>query len=58
MISEPALGTLSRTDYKAWAQMALFIIYPYLSDGHKEVWLALSKVSLYFNIFVANCGIL
>ena len=45
-------------DYKAWAQMALFIIYPYLSDGHKEVWLALSKVSLYFNIFVANCGIL
>lgn len=31
-------------DYKAWAQMALFIIYPYLSDEDKEVWLALSKV--------------
>ena len=31
-------------DYKAWAQMALSIIYPYLSDGDKEIWVALSKV--------------
>ena len=31
-------------DYKAWAQMALYIIYPYLSDGDKEIWVALSKV--------------
>lgn len=31
-------------DYKAWAQMALFIIYCYLSDEDKKVWLALSKV--------------
>ena len=32
-------------DYKAWAQMALFIITPYLSDRDNAVWMALSKVS-------------
>ena len=32
-------------DYKAWAQMALFIMYPYLSNGDKAVWLSLSKVN-------------
>ncbi len=32
-------------DYKAWAQMALFIIYPYLSGGDREIWLCLTKVS-------------
>lgn len=32
-------------DYKAWAQMALFIIYPYLKNEDKTVWLALSKVN-------------
>ena len=31
-------------DYKAWAQMAVFIIFPYLTEGDKKVWLALSKV--------------
>ena len=32
-------------DYKAWAQMALFIICPYLTDEEVNVWLSLSKVS-------------
>lgn len=32
-------------DYKAWAQMALFIIYPYLTDEDRLVWVALSKVN-------------
>lgn len=32
-------------DFKAWAQMAPFIIGPYLREGQKEVWLALSKVA-------------
>ena len=32
-------------DYKAWAQMAPFIICPYLSEGDKSIWLALSKVN-------------
>lgn len=31
-------------DYKAWAQMALFIIGPYLPDSDRRVWLSLSKV--------------
>ena len=35
-------------DYKAWAQMAVFIIYPYLSESDKKVWLALSNVSYYY----------
>ena len=33
-------------DFKGWMQMALFIISLYLSDGQKEVLLALSKVSI------------
>ena len=33
-------------DFKGWMQMALFIISPYLSDGQKEVLVALSKVSI------------
>jgi hypothetical protein len=32
-------------DYKGWAQMALFVLYPYLSHADKAVWLSLSKVS-------------
>ena len=35
-------------DYKAWAQMAPYIIFPYLSPGDIAVWLALAKV-LYGN---------
>jgi len=31
-------------DYKAWAQMALFILGPYLSRAQQRVWLGLSKV--------------
>ena len=34
-------------DYKAWAQMSLFIIGPYLSAAERAVWLDLSKVSVY-----------
>lgn len=33
-------------DYKAWAQMALYIIYPYLSDNDKFLWIALSQVAI------------
>ena len=35
-------------DYKAWAQMALFIIGPYLSDCQKPVLFALSKVYIHY----------
>ena len=31
-------------DFKAWAQMALFIVGPYLDDDENSVWLSLSKV--------------
>ncbi|KAL5463290.1 hypothetical protein EMCRGX_G032182 [Ephydatia muelleri] len=31
-------------DYKAWSQMALFIISPYIGEGERKVLLALSKV--------------
>ena len=36
-------------DYKAWAQMALFVIGNYLSDDHRQVLLSLSKVKLVFH---------
>ena len=31
-------------DYKAWAQMCLFITWSYLTEGERKVWLCLSKV--------------
>jgi hypothetical protein len=31
-------------DYKAWAQMALSVVYPYLSVSDKTVLITLSKV--------------
>lgn len=35
-------------DCKAWAQMALFILGPYLSRAQQRVWLGLSKVCFNF----------
>ena len=32
-------------DFKAFAQIALFVLSPYLTASETEVWLALSKVS-------------
>ena len=34
-----------RRDFKAWAQMAPFIIGPYLNEGQMNVLLSFSKVS-------------
>ena len=31
-------------DFKAFAQMALFVLSPYLTASEIEMWLALSKV--------------
>ena len=31
-------------DFKAWMQMALFIIPPYVSDNEQACWFALAKV--------------
>ena len=31
-------------DFKAWAQMAIFILKPYLNEGQAAVWLSFSKV--------------
>ena len=33
-------------DFKAWAQMAVFILSPYLDDARKKVLLSLSKVHM------------
>ena len=33
-------------DFKAWMQMALFIIHSYISNDEKKCWLALSKVKV------------
>ena len=32
-------------DYKAWAQMAPFVLFPYLAEEHRTLWSALSRVS-------------
>eukprot|EP00731_Ephydatia_muelleri_P001801 Em0001g1801a len=31
-------------DFKAWAQMAIFILKPYLNEGQAAVWLSFSKL--------------
>lgn len=36
-------------DFKQWAQMSLFILWPYLDVQSKRLWLALSKVILTHN---------
>ena len=33
-------------DFKAWMQMALFIIHGYITNDEKRCWLALSKVKV------------
>ena len=45
-------------DYKAWAQMALFIIGSYIDASQKRVWLALSKVCINYAIHDPKCSIL
>ena len=45
-------------DYKAWAQMALFIIGSYIDASQKRVWLALSKVCINYAIHDTKCSIL
>ena len=47
-------------DFKEFAQLALFVLSPFLSSSEKEVWLALSKVYAFTHfilIFTAslNC---
>ena len=32
-------------DYKLWAQMAPFIIWPFITESQRRVWLSLSKVA-------------
>ena len=36
-------------DYKAFAQMALFVLGPYLPDSQKPLWITLSKVHAYIH---------
>ncbi len=38
--------SIVRSEYKAWAQVALFIS-PYLNEADKRVWLGLSKVWIF-----------
>ena len=47
-------------DYKAWAQMAPFVLFPYLAEEHRKLWLALSKVSLFLraNVIIIVVNIL
>ena len=44
--------------YKAWAQMALFIIGSCIDASQKWVWLALSKVCINYAIHDPKCSIL
>ena len=39
------VGSLVGRDFKAVAQMAPFVLTPYMDDNEKKVWLSLSKVS-------------
>ena len=39
-------------DFKAWAQMAVFILSPYLDDAQKKVLLSISKVQYHVLCFL------
>ena len=45
-------GSLVGRDFKVWAQMALFVIAPYLNNHQLKVWLYLSKVNIVYYIHV------
>ena len=40
-------------DFKAWVQMALFIIGPYLNDGELAVWKSFCKVMFIIFLFLS-----
>ena len=40
-------GSLVGRDIKAFAQMALFTLEPFLSAGEKEVWIAMLKMHIH-----------
>ena len=42
-------------DFKAWAQMALFIITPYLREEEATVWLNLTKVNVEMYLLYTSC---
>ena len=39
-------------DFKALAQVSLFLLTPYMTAQEKHIWLSLSKVKVLFSIFV------
>ena len=39
---------ISCDTFKAWAQISLFIVEPYLQEDEKSVWLGLSKVRVWY----------
>ena len=44
-------GSLVGRDFKSLAQMAPFVLIPYVDENEKGVWLALSKVVTNFGIY-------
>lgn len=43
-------------DFKAWAQMALFIMAPYLTAEELKLWLSLSQVCMHAYIYIYTRG--
>ena len=46
-------GSLLGRDFKAWAQIGVFIVWDFLSTTEKEMWLALAKVCSAIIIIIA-----
>ena len=42
-------------DFKVWAQMALFIMTPYLSEEEATIWLNLIKVHAHYSYNMRMC---
>ena len=51
----PGITTHSKSfhgkDFKQWAQMCLFILWPYLDSPNRRLWVALSKVLSVHDLF-------
>ena len=39
-------------DFKAWLQMAVFIVEPFVSESEKQCWLHLAKVNTYMYMYI------
>ena len=49
------VGSFVGRDFKIFAQMAVFVLSPFLSDVERNTWLSLSKVIVMYYLYMYPC---